>query len=540
MRNLRPLPLEAHDIASPTSFPFPFTGEVHPLCRLAAADLRQRLRKRPTLWDEAMEGKMMGVLVVETGYGERGYLAAFSGTLGGHTRQDDFVPPVFDLMAPGCYFQKEEAAITALNKEVEEKADAWQQYVATDSMHLHEARQRCSAYEQECLAAKARRETLRQTLSPGELKQEEPALIRESQFMKAELRRMRKALQEAEEAMRQHPLIQQVEVLRQERANRSKALQRWLHEQYEFLDARGVRRTLLNIFRQTTPPGGAGDCCAPKLLQYAYLHGLRPLCLGEFWMGASPQGEVRTDGTFYAPCRSRCHPILGHMLQGLDVAAERSRLQDEALADGLKVVAEEADYVVVDKPAGLLSVPGNEPGRPSVYSVMRQRYPQAQGPMIVHRLDMDTSGLMVVALTDEAYHRLQTMFLSRTIHKVYTALLQHSMPEGQEGVISLPLMPDLKDRPRQRVDWQYGKEAVTHYRVVGNECGHARLQLTPITGRTHQLRLHCAHPQGLGNPILGDPLYGEQADRLHLHAQQLVIGNQHYESEINNLQNDPL
>lgn len=509
----------------PVLFPFPYTGDAHPLCRLAALDLVEQLKQREALWAEAQEGKMMGVLVVRTAEGQRGYLAAFSGTLGGQTVQEGFVPPVYDLMAPDSYFQQEEAAISRINIRVKELQSLLREREADGALPYRVAQKRYQDYEQEVRKAKERRDARRQE---AQLDSEETAaLIRESQYMKAQLRRLRHEAQAAEDAERQHPLRVELSQLQAERSQRSQALQRWLHEQYRFLDARGGKRSLLDIFHEETPPGGAGDCCAPKLLQYAYLHGLHPLCLGEFWVGASPQGELRRAGHFYAPCRSRCYPILGYMLGGLSVAPDPALKHYERLAQSLTVVAEETDYVVVNKPAGLLSVPGGD-AYPSVFSLMRERYPQATGPLIVHRLDMDTSGLMVVALTDEAYHRLQTLFLSHRVQKQYTALLQHPMPVGQEGDIRLPLAPDPTDRPRQCVSEQYGKAAHTHYRVVGNENGHARVLLSPITGRTHQLRVHCAHPEGLGNPILGDRLYGTAADRLHLQAFRLMIENKDY------------
>lgn len=526
MNLLHSLPKIAEDELMPVLFPFPFTGDAHPLCRQAALDLVEQLKQRASLWAEAQEGKMMGVLVVQTAQGQRGYLAAFSGTLGGQTQQEGFVPPVYDLMAPDSYFQQEEAAISRINARVKELQRLLREREKDDTLPYLVARQRWQNYEKEVRAAKERRDECRRMLTPAD-GEETAALIRESQFMKAQLRRLRNEAQAAEDAERQHPWRVELSQLQTERAQRSQTLQRWLHEQYRFLNAQGEQSSLLDIFHKEKPPGGAGDCCAPKLLQYAYLHALQPLCLGEFWVGASPQGELRRAGHFYAPCRSRCYPILGHMLRGLPVAPDPALAHYEQLAQSLILVAQEADYVVVNKPAGLLSVPGGD-GYPSVYSLMRERYPQATGPLIVHRLDMDTSGLMLVALTDEAYHRLQTLFLSHRVQKQYTALLQHPLPVGQEGDIRLPLAPDPTDRPRQCVSEQYGRPAHTHYRVVGNENGHARVLLSPVTGRTHQLRVHCAHPQGLNNPILGDRLYGTAADRLHLHAFHLMIENKDY------------
>ena len=242
--------------------------------------------------------------------------------------------------------------------------------------------------------------------------------------------------------------------------------------------------------------------------------------MAEFWMGRSPRDELRLPGHYYPACRSKCLPILSHMLQGLAVDENPLLRGHEALAAQLRVLFEGDDMVVVSKPAGMLSVPGKD-DLPSVFSSMKSRFSEATGPLIVHRLDMDTSGLMVLALTEERYHQLQELFLHHRVEKTYVALLERPMPLGQEGEIRLPLRPDIDDRPRQMVDPVHGRTAVTRYRVVDNRDGHALVELRPLTGRTHQLRVHCAHPRGLGNPIVGDRLYGTAGPRLMLHAWRL-------------------
>lgn len=308
--------------------------------------------------------------------------------------------------------------------------------------------------------------------------------------------------------------------LRVERKQQSEDLQRWLFDQYQLLDARGVRKNLVQIWqdyhtervrqRFPLPPGGAGDCCAPKLLQYAYREGLRPLCMAEFWWGRSPKQEIRHHLHYYPACQGKCKPILTHMLRGLDVAPDPSLAASAAAT--LDVCYEDSAVAVVRKPSGMLSVPGKS-GQPSVLSLMLRRCPSA---MLPHRLDMATSGLLVVAKTREAYHDLQRQFLEREVHKRYVALLE-GRPPVLTGVVSLPLRPDPLDRPRQVVDAVEGKDAVTRYEWLGG----GRVALWPLTGRTHQLRVHCAHPDGLGCPIRGDELYGTKADRLYLHAEEL-------------------
>ena len=244
--------------------------------------------------------------------------------------------------------------------------------------------------------------------------------------------------------------------------------------------------------------------------------------MAEFWVGNSPANEIRHDGHFYPACNSKCRPILRHMLKGLNIEPNPLLRDSERLLSLLHLIYNNKELAIVSKPAGLLSVPGKD-DQPSVQEAIRQMFPQATGPLIVHRLDMDTSGLMLTALTEDKYHELQRLFLERRIHKVYHALLEREMPVGQEGDISLPLRPDFDDRPRQMVDKKHGKPAQTHYRVLENRDGHALLELRPITGRTHQLRVHCAHPLGLNNPIVGDRLYGKPAERLMLHAYSITL-----------------
>ena len=510
------LPDSVREVHSPDSFTYPFSYEPHPLSIAAASEVRSYVESQSQWSEELSQGKMLGVLVVEK-KGERGFLAAFSGTLGGKTLQEYFVPPVFDLMCPGCYFQEEQERISELNRLI----NGLKVQMQPSPLHLV-AEQEIEEARKKMTEAKLRRHQLRITLSAEELEEKEPEMIRESQFLKAQLKRIesswKKRLEEAD-----HPLLvlqAEVKRLQAERQQRSQDLQQWLFSQYVFLNARGERKTLAEIFPSGQIPSGAGDCCAPKLLQAAYLEGMRPLCMAEFWMGASPKDEVRLEGNYYPTCRSKCRPILGHMLQGLSVDPNPLLQGHQELESRLEILWQDCQIAVVAKPSGMLSVPGLD-DLPSVFSSMKSRFPDAEGPLIVHRLDMDTSGVMVVALTPEAYGSLQRQFLRHEIKKKYLAWLECPMVSGQEGDISLPLRPDLADRPRQLVDQEHGKSAITHYRVLENRKGHALVALWPQTGRTHQLRVHCAHPLGLNNPIVGDRLYGKPAERLMLHAQEV-------------------
>ena len=316
-------------------------------------------------------------------------------------------------------------------------------------------------------------------------------------------------------------------LLKEERKNRSIALQQWIFRQFHLRNARGEVQDICQIFEQTTrrnPPAGTGECAAPKLLQHAYLHGMHPLAMAEFWWGDSPKGEIRRHGYYYPSCRHKCEPILHFMLQGLDVEPN-PLLVPKTDADSLTVVYEDNCLLVVNKPAGMLSVPGKD-GLPSVYSYIKERYPEATGPLLVHRLDMHTSGLLLIAKEKDIHACLQEQFETRQVKKRYIALLD-GIPTGKEtkGFIRLPLRPDYDNRPLQMVDFEWGKPAVTRYEVLDVLASEAKTRIAywPETGRTHQLRVHSAHPDGMDCPIVGDPLYGQPAERLYLHAEQLTF-----------------
>ena len=530
------------DIQPPHQFTFPFCYEPHPLCRLAAAEVEHHIVESGVWQGETSCGKMFGVLVVRYELGVRnyelgvrscelGFIAAYSGLLAGRNDWAYFVPPVFDAQQPDGHFKVTERSISDINREIDciRHSDEYKRVKAEEAALRQKAADRIAAMKQRIASAKAERDRRRSDAQAGLVhisEAETAAMTRESQTLKADLRRLKQRLDM--ELSAAHALTfqydERIAALRQRRRSMSDELQRWLFMQYRMLNARGEERNLIDIFSTTThgiPPAGAGDCCAPKLLQYAYSHGLQPVCMAEFWWGESPRQEIRHHLSYYPACRSKCLPILTHMLQGLDV--EPNPLTATA-SEELKIVYEDDAICVVDKPAGMLSVPGKD-NVESVESIMRQRWHQYDGnPIMVHRLDRDTSGLMVVARTLEAYHSLQQQFACRTAAKRYEAVLD-GVPALQQGTISLPLMPDITDRPRQRVDMEHGKPSVTTYRVVSTQNHRTRVWLYPHTGRTHQLRVHCAHPLGLATPILGDPLYGRgtAAPRMYLNAAELEI-----------------
>lgn len=496
----------------------PFRYEPHPLCRLAAAELCDYLATRPDWREEIAAGKMFGVLVVRDPQGAIGFLAAFSGNLAGGNRHAYFVPPIYDMLCPEGLFRREEAAISAINRQLRERENAADYRACREELARTEAEAaaRLDAAKRRMQEEKAGRDA-RRAASPG--REELEALLRESQHQKAELKRLKQRIAERIAALRSRldGFEQPIAALRAERKSRSAALQQELFRRFRICDRTGTIRDLCEIFAPTAqgvPPAGAGECAAPKLLQYAFTHRLEPLALAEFWRGASPKGELRRDGCYYPACRGKCGPILRYMLGALAADPEPERTDDAP------AVRYEDDYlVVVAKPAGMLSVPGTT-AAPSVLSWARKRYPEATGPIVVHRLDMDTSGLLLLAKSEAVHRELQAQFRSRSVGKRYVALLDGALPCAT-GRIELPLRPDPYDRPRQRVDPENGKPAVTEYTITGVRDGRTRVVFRPITGRTHQLRVHAAHPEGLDAPIAGDRLYGRADRRLFLHAASL-------------------
>ena len=579
-------------IPSPRQFTYPFCYEVDPLAEAASLELQRYIADADLMSTEKGCGKMFGVLVVEyedeSGALQRGFLAAYSGLLGGRNDWPYFVPPVFDAQQPDGHFKRTEREISAINSEIAaiENDAEYLQSVEQHEQTKKRLQAEVDAFKAEVDAAKVRRDARRKSGEP--LSEEEQAeMIRESQFMKAELRRRRKAMEQADSTLTTHHSTF-LKSLQRKRKQMSDELQRWLFAAYRMLNAKGEERDLIDIFREYThamPPAGAGDCCAPKLLQYAYLHHLRPVCMAEFWWGESPASEIRHHLHYYPACRSKCLPILTHMLKGLDVAP--NPLAQKRHSAEPRVLYADEYIMVVDKPAGMLSVPGKAESVRSEFSdsaniSVEEYFANLQLPTnsqlpteqftigeadnsklkiqnskflkAAHRLDMDTSGLLVLARTEQAYVELQRQFASRETVKRYEAVLSgvptqnsklktqnsSTQPSGCLEAISLPLIADINDRPRQRVDMEHGKPALTLYNIVEVRAvdantavayttkkvdkGRTLIHLYPKTGRTHQLRVHCAHPLGLACPILGDPLYGiERADRMYLHAAELTF-----------------
>lgn len=509
-------------IELPRLFTYPFHYTPHPLCVMAVGEVQAYINKQ-TRWKEELDkGKMFGVLIVRTSNGQTGYLAAFSGNLCGSNSHSFFVPPVYDLLKPDGFFKIEEEQISAINHQIGQlqNCDRYLELQQKMERETASSQQALSEARKVLKAAKEKREQ-RRLHRPNE--NEQAAMIRESQYQKAEFKRLERYWKEqiSEIKTELESFSSQIEALKAERRNRSAALQQKLFQKFNFLNAKGETKNLCAIFEETvqkTPPAGAGECAAPKLLQYAYLSGLSPIAMAEFWWGESPKTEIRHHGYYYPSCRGKCEPILRHMLQGLNV--EPAPSERYSLSQNMpEILFEDQWLLVLHKPEGVLSVPGKSEEQ-SIYSLLRARYPEATGPLVVHRLDMATSGLLLAAKTQEVHRHLQAQFENRSIKKRYIALLDGILPE-EEGVIDLPICPDYLDRPRQMVNEELGKTAITRYRVMDRKNGQTRIAFFPLTGRTHQLRVHAAHPLGLNCPIVGDELYGRKAERLYLHAEYL-------------------
>lgn len=526
--------IDISDIALPERFTWPFHYEPHRLSCLAAEQVQSYLQERTEWHKEIAQGKMFGVLIVRDSNGELGFLAAFSGNLDGKNCHSYFVPPIYDMLQPGDFFRRGEAEISAINRAISDYTSSAEYISARES--LDSTKQQLEAELAELKAIHKERKAARdKRRKRGE---DENILITESQRDNADMQRLKRttreniaALQKMFDAQQQH--INELKALRH---RLSASLQMQLFKQFHILNARGEVKDLCEIFANTAqgvPPAGAGECAAPKLLQYAYLHHLQPIAMAEFWLGASPRGEVRHHGAYYPACNGKCKPILSHMLEGLDV--EENPLTMITPKEPT-ILWEDKWLVAIDKPCGMLSVEGKS-GVRSVERWAHEHYPEATGPMIIHRLDQSTSGILLLAKDKDTHKAIQEQFITRRVTKQYTALLD-GVVEMPIGEIDLPMKLDYDNRPRQMVASD-GKRAITEYRVVAVEEGRTRIYFYPITGRTHQLRLHSAHRNGLNSPIVGDNIYGKEcytdtdlSHRLCLHASMITFLHPHTGKEI--------
>ncbi len=523
------------EIKLPEKFTFPFYYKPHPLAKIATREVQEYLENQTDfkhnfgLSEDNTTlpiGKMFGVLVVKNSKNEIGYLTAFSGKLADKSLPDKFVPPVFNMRSYGSFYLKGEEEITEMNHRLSfleqnenyiHLKNSLQNITKSINDDLEKEKEKLKRYKKE---RKARKKTGKSTLNKSDFKLLEKKLIQESfnnqfyykeleEYYKNKVARKRKELAAFED---------EIASIKKERKEKSNYLQQTLFSKYAFLNHKKESRSLLDIFNNPAikPPAGSGDCSAPKLLQHAFLNDLTPICMAEFWWGISPNSAIRKHKNFYPACQGRCKPILTHMLGGIEMD-ENLLLENLAENQELEIVYEDNVLLIVNKPSEFLSVPGKNISD-SVYTRIKEKYPKATGPLIVHRIDMSTSGILLLTKTKEAHKVLQSQFIKRTIKKRYVALLDGDLTENS-GTIKLPLRVDLDDRPRQLVDFEYGKNAETNWQIIKKENGKTKVYFYPITGRTHQLRVHAAHKDGLNTPIVGDDLYGKKENRLHLHAE---------------------
>jgi tRNA pseudouridine32 synthase/23S rRNA pseudouridine746 synthase len=525
-----------HGIPLPEKFTFPFYYEPHELSLIAARELQEYLETQTDFehnfglnpnQEGLVIGKMFGVLVCENQAGELGYLWAFSGKLAEVNHHAYFVPTIFDMLQEDGFFRKEEAVLNGINREIEILENS--EELKSRKMELvrtkNEADTDIQLQKDKIKKLKIERDEKRNSFANLPSEVIEPlamALSEESKQESILLKKMVKywnfQIEKGEKKLDE--IRSQIQLLKEERRIKSGALQQKLFAEYSFLNVLGNRKSLGEIFNNN-PPAGAGECAAPKLLHYAFKHHLKPIAMAEFWWGQSPKSEIRKHKHFYPACKSKCEPILlSHMLIGLEMESNPFE-ENPAAGKEIEIVYEDDILLVINKPAEFLSVPGKKISD-SVYQRIKEKYPEATGPLVVHRLDMSTSGLMLIAKDEATYVKLQSQFINRTIKKRYVALLDGVIKEN-EGIIDLPLRVDLEDRPRQLVCYDHGKSAQTKWEVRTIRNQQTLVYFYPITGRTHQLRVHASHELGLKTPIVGDDLYGSKSDRLYLHAEQITF-----------------
>lgn len=525
-------------IKLPKKFTFPFYYEPHPLCKLAANEVQNYLKTQddfehnfgldPSKNGMAI-GKMFGVLVVQNQQKEIGYISAVSGKLAEKNRHKKFVPPVYDMLTKDSYFLQEEDVLNGINIALE-NLEQDPEYHSLLAQYKSEKRKAAIDIQEKKLALRAAKKdrNIRRDAAASELSSEafatfEEALNKESLEAKYFFNNVNRYWEFTLNALQKKLSVfsSRIEKLKEERKEKSAALQAHLFEQYQFLNSKKEVKNLSLLFAETAEqsiPAGSGECAAPKLLQYAFLHDLKPIAMAEFWWGQSPSKEIRKHQQFYPACQGKCKPILKHMLTGIEMDIN-PMLENPAIGKELEAIFEDEDLIVVYKPEEFLSVPGIHI-QDSVYTRIKQEVKNISGPIIVHRLDMSTSGLLVLAKNKKAHKDLQSQFINKKVQKRYTALLDGIVADDS-GIINLPLRGDLDDRPRQLVCFEHGKPAETKWEVIERKDGKTKIHFYPISGRTHQLRVHASHALGLNIPIVGDDLYGTKSDRLYLHADTL-------------------
>ncbi|AQS94762.1 RNA pseudouridine synthase [Polaribacter sp. BM10] len=535
LKHLQSFKTDISSIQLPEKFTFPFYYEPHPLAKIASNELQEYLINQQDfkhnfgLNNDTTTlpiGKMFGVLIVKDKDDNIGYLAAFSGKLADKSLPEKFVPPVFNMRTEGSFYIKGELEIEAINAKLSAITNSIEFITAKKNVKkLSKETEDDLAFQRKKMKSlkserKAIKKNAEKSLSKLELDKLNKKLMQESYNNQFFMKELQEYYQDKLSKVSSNYLLlkDEISALKKSRKEKSNYLQQTLFSKYAFLNKDKELKNLLDIFNDPAikPPAGSGECSAPKLLQYAFKNDLTPITMAEFWWGISPNSAIRKHKNYYPACQSRCKPILSHMLKGIKMD-DNLLLENLAENKELEIIYEDDVLLAVNKPAEFLSVPGKDI-KDSVYTRIKDKYPEATGPIIVHRLDMSTSGILLLTKTKEANKVLQSQFINRTIKKRYVALLDGIL-QNNIGKIKLPLRVDLDDRPKQLVDFKFGKPAETDWEIISEINNKTKVYFYPITGRTHQLRVHAAHKNGLNTPIVGDDLYGNKQNRLHLHAE---------------------
>ena len=506
----------------PEKFNFPHQYVPNDWVKNAAKKLQQTI---PTRFQHNFDelGKMFGVMVVTTPFGVR-FLAGFSGKIDESTHIEGFVPPIYDTLSPYNLYQGGEQILNQLTEHINRLSseDIYTSLLRQKETLESTFKVKLAELKGMSAANKQARDVQRKSgkLSPFDLEK----LNQKSKSEQIAIKLLKKEHGFAQEKILNQIASweDQITALKKEREQTSIQIQHELFKAYELLNFKGGKSTIYEIFKEDSdelPPSGTGECALPKLLHYAAMHNFTPLCFGEFWWGKSPVGEVRKHGEFYPACRAKCEPILAYQLQGLRV--ETNPILELSNRKPLEIIHEDAWILAVNKPENVLSVPGRT-GFDSVEDRLKLRYPELSFLKAIHRLDMGTSGILLFAKDAHTHSAVQKQFASNKVTKCYEAILD-GKPQIQEGTIALPLRLNLAHRPHQMVCHEFGKKAITYYKVITAPSQTTRIEFYPKTGRTHQIRVHAAHQHGLNTPIKGDELYGQPSDRLYLHARELTF-----------------
>lgn len=509
--------IQEPNVPLPAQFEFPHQYTPNVWSKFAAAQI-QTIIPKSFKHDFSSSGKMFGVLVVKKEK-KIGFLAAFSGKIDNSTQFKDLVPPIYDTLNTEAFFKQGEQELNELTRRINDltNGESLSTIQQEKSNYELDAQEQITLLKNAIKAKKDLRDTIRNSSDlTAEL---EAQLANESKKEQLILKKLKKEFQATLEALNAKiSLIQdEITALKEKRTNQSIALQQELFKSYRLLNFKGETSTVLEVFKAFNgdiPPAGSGECALPKMLHYAAKHGMTPISFAEFWWGRSPAGEIRKHGHFYPACRAKCEPILAFMLTGID--CKTNPVLENVVKEPISIIFEDEWMIVINKPSGMLSVPGRS-DIDSAEDRLKIMFPNQAFIRAVHRLDMGTSGILIFAKDLKTYSLLQSQFAKQKVIKTYEAILEGTVKDD-EGIIDLPLRLDLNHRPYQMVDFENGKKAITRYKVLQRENKRTKIEFYPKTGRTHQLRVHAAHPMGLNCPIVGDELYGAARERLLLHA----------------------